>query len=128
MCFHQRVRSISYDQFWPWIRRALKGGGGGVVGQSGHRKNKICFDKILIKNPYELIFSACLFMKYWAGLFAAVDLDMVKARVDVMLRISTEIRKRCQELQGPRLLLSGGSIRDEEEITELEEDQQTPPE
>jgi hypothetical protein len=67
-------------------------------------------------------------MKYWAGLFAAVDLDMVKARVDVMLRISTEIRKRCQELQGPRLLLSGGSIRDEEEITELEEDQQTPPE
>jgi hypothetical protein len=67
-------------------------------------------------------------MKYWAGLFAAVDQDMIRARVDAMLKISIEMLKRSQELQGPRLLLNGGNAKDEEEITELEEDQQTPPE
>jgi hypothetical protein len=66
-------------------------------------------------------------MKYWAGLFAAIDQDMIRAGVDAMLKISIEMLKRSQELQGPRLLLNGGNAKDEEEITELEEDQQTPP-
>jgi hypothetical protein len=35
--------------------------------------NRVCFDKIQIKNSYELIFSACLSMCYWARLHATKD-------------------------------------------------------
>jgi hypothetical protein len=65
-------------------------------------------------------------MKYWADLFPPVDQDMVRAGVGVMLKISTLILKRNYALQGPRLLLNGGSTKDEV-TTELKEDQQTPP-
>jgi hypothetical protein len=31
ICFHQSDRPSSYEQFWPWIKKALGGGGGVVV-------------------------------------------------------------------------------------------------
>jgi hypothetical protein len=128
MYFHQRVRPNSYEQFWPWIRGALPGGEkiymfglAAVCCAIWTIRSKACFDKILIKNSYKLIFSPCLFMKYWAELFAAVDQNVIKARVDTMLKISTNMLKRSQEVQGPRLMLNDGDAKDDEAITVLEE-------
>jgi hypothetical protein len=62
-------------------------------------RNKVCFNKILIKNCYELIFSACLFMCYWAWLFASDDQGMIQAGVETMMKMSTEMLKKNQESQ-----------------------------
>jgi hypothetical protein len=70
VCFHQKDKPSSYEQFLPWIRRALpdRGGGGLMSGLAAvcwaiwTTWNRVCFDKIQIKNSYELIFSACLSM------------------------------------------------------------------
>jgi hypothetical protein len=32
------------------------------------RRNRVCFEKKQVKNPGELLFSACAFLRYWVGL------------------------------------------------------------
>jgi hypothetical protein len=61
----------------------------GLLGDS-----RVCFEKIQIKNPYELIFSACLFMHYWIGLYATEDQAMIRAGVETMMTISMEMLKK----------------------------------
>jgi hypothetical protein len=31
-------------------------------------RNRMCFEKKQIKNPIEIMFSVCAFLRYWAGL------------------------------------------------------------
>jgi hypothetical protein len=36
--------------------------------------NSICFDKKDFKNPCDIIFSACVFMCYWLGVYSGVEM------------------------------------------------------
>jgi HJR/Mrr/RecB family endonuclease len=47
--------------------------------------NRACFEKKSIKNPCEIIFSACVFMYYWAGLYPEEAQKVINAKVDVMM-------------------------------------------
>jgi hypothetical protein len=78
ICFQQPTRPRSYSQYWPWIKQALPGGENvalfgfaAVCWAIWKAQNRACFDKKkLIKNPSEIIYSTCMFMKYWADLYA----------------------------------------------------------
>jgi hypothetical protein len=56
-------------QYWPWIQKALPGGE--KVSMFGlaafcwaiwKARNRACFEKKMIKNKSEVIYSACVFM------------------------------------------------------------------
>jgi hypothetical protein len=71
ICFGQRVRPKSYEQFWKWIPIALPGGDklymfglATICWAIWKCRNKICFEKKLIKNPSVILHSACSFIRY----------------------------------------------------------------
>jgi hypothetical protein len=64
ICFHQKTRPASYDQFWGWIERALTGGD--LVYTFGLAAYVL--KKKVFKNPAEILYTSCAFMRYWAGL------------------------------------------------------------
>jgi hypothetical protein len=41
-------------------------------------RNSICFDKKDFRNPCDIIFSACVFMRYWSGLYSGVKQEMIE--------------------------------------------------
>jgi hypothetical protein len=53
--------------------------------------NRACSEKKLIRNPNEVILSACLFMQIWAGLFKGDMQDKVKTGVDVLMKTTLNI-------------------------------------
>jgi hypothetical protein len=76
LSFKQRDRPNSYDQFDNWIRKALPGGDAvymfdlaAICWVIWKVRNRACFKKKPIRNPNDVIFSACLFMYFWGGLF-----------------------------------------------------------
>jgi hypothetical protein len=80
-----RNRPKSYEQFWPWVSKSLPGGEkvhmlglAAIFWAIWKAWNKFCFEKKVIKNPSEIIFSACMFMKYWAGLYTGDEQEMIK--------------------------------------------------
>jgi hypothetical protein len=50
-------------------------------------RNKVCFDGKK-NNPIEIIGHACAFMRYWTGLYAEVDREMLINGVNTMLRVA----------------------------------------
>jgi hypothetical protein len=66
------------------------------------------------------------FLRYWAGLFASDDQDMIRAGVQMVMKISNDMLKKSQEIQAPRRLMGGGDETDAGAITDLEERQQSP--
>jgi hypothetical protein len=90
-------------------------------------RNRVCFDKVHIKHPYELIFSACQLMQYRTGLYATVDQAMIRNGVATMMKITTELLKKNQMTQAPRRITQG----DDTESAEMDEEedgvQQVPP-
>jgi hypothetical protein len=77
ICFGQKVKPSSYEEFWPWIQKALAGGEkmymlglSAICWAIWTARNKTCFEKIRIKGPNEFIFAACFFMKYWACIYS----------------------------------------------------------
>jgi hypothetical protein len=80
ICFHQNTRPICYEQFWTWIEQALPGeekvymlGLAAICWAIWKARNILCFDKKPIKSHFEIIFSACALMCYWAGLYPGAD-------------------------------------------------------
>jgi hypothetical protein len=76
LSFQQRDRPTSYEQYDNWIRKALPGGDAvymlglaAICWAIWKARNRACFEKKLIRNHNEVIFSAYLFMHFWVGLF-----------------------------------------------------------
>jgi hypothetical protein len=57
-------------------------------------RNKVVFEKKLIKHPAEITLHAYAFMTYWAGLFTPEVQDNVEAGVDTMLAIAHRLLKK----------------------------------
>ena len=71
---------MNFTQYFHWVSKFLKGKTNlHVVGLAPFcwaiwkLRNRAYFEKKLIKNPVEIICSACLFLKYWAGLQNELD-------------------------------------------------------
>lgn len=88
-------------------------------------RNKTCFENIQIKNPHDIIFSACLFMRYWSGLYPDGDQDLIKEGVETVMQTSIELLKKTHEAQVARIT-DGGREMDVGRDAELEEDRQDP--
>jgi hypothetical protein len=54
-------------------------------------KNKVCFEKKVLKNPLEIIISACALMCYWAGLYSESPQKMIKDGVNLMMKTAIRL-------------------------------------
>jgi hypothetical protein len=54
-------------------------------------RNRVCFEKKLIQNPCEIIFSACAFMRYWVGLYPEKARKLINVGVDVMMHTTLKL-------------------------------------
>jgi hypothetical protein len=50
-------------------------------------RNKVCFEKTFINNPFDIIVSSCAFMQYWVGLYLEETHKLIKDGVDLMLKL-----------------------------------------
>ena len=48
-------------------------------------RNKVCFDKKLIKNPLEIVIHACALIEFWAGLYTPELQGQLAAGVNIIL-------------------------------------------
>jgi hypothetical protein len=78
------------------------------VGQFEKLEIELVLKKKNIKNPIEIIFSACSFMQYWTGL-QSLDTQMaIDEGVNLMLKTAFKLLgKQAKTVHGP--LLPGGS-------------------
>jgi hypothetical protein len=74
--FNREPGPRNYDQYWIWIKSALPSreqvymlGLAAICWVIWKPRNKTCSEKKPIKNPDEIIYSACSFMCYWIGLY-----------------------------------------------------------
>jgi hypothetical protein len=118
LSIHQKYMPNSYEQSDPWIKKALPGGevvhmfGLAVICWSIWKaRNMACFEKKLIKNPNEVIFSACLFMQFWAGLFKGDMYEKVKPGVDMLMKTALNVGRKSSTATGRRLI-SDGHVQD----------------
>lgn len=54
-------------------------------------RNRACFEGDLIKNPVEILCHACAFTRFWAGLYAKDDKEILIKSVNAMLKITVEL-------------------------------------
>jgi hypothetical protein len=115
MCFHQRTRPEHYEQFWPSVAVALPGGEkfhmlglAAICWAIWKARNRACFEKKLIKNPIEIIFSACALMHYWAGLYPEETQRLIKKGVDLMMKTTIKLIGSKEQPQGVPALQGGG--------------------
>jgi hypothetical protein len=62
-------------------------------------RNKVVFEKKIIKHPAEIILHACAFMSYWAGLFTPELQVDVAMGVDTMLAIAHKLLKKKPDVK-----------------------------
>jgi hypothetical protein len=68
-------------------------------------RNNTCFEKKHIKSPNEILFSACMFMKYWAGLESQTAIE---AGVETLMKTVINVA-RSQEVQRMRRRITDGA-------------------
>jgi hypothetical protein len=124
LCFKQKDRPNCLEQFNNWIRKALLGGEAvymfsldAICWTIWKARNRACFEKKFIKNPNEVIFSACLFMHFWAGLFKGDMKEKVKAGAEVLMNVAVSIGERSS-LNSARRLISDGRTQDHDSSEE----------
>jgi hypothetical protein len=61
------------------------------VGQSGNVEIGHVFRKKYIKNPGEPLFSACSFLRYWAGLQPEETQKLINYGVDLMVGMAVKL-------------------------------------
>jgi hypothetical protein len=72
-------------------------------------------EKKPIKNPGEVIFSACAFMKYWAGLFPEESHNLVAVGTDLMMKMTKSILDGRQPIKKIKLLTAEDARMDNQE-------------
>jgi hypothetical protein len=63
LCFNQNDQPSSYEQFWPWVSKALPGGDhvymfglATICWAIWKARNRLCFEKKTVKDPTDIIF------------------------------------------------------------------------
>ena len=88
----------SLAQYWNWCDRWLPAGEryhmwgvSAICWAIWKGRNKACFDGVVIKNPIEILCHAGALMRFWTGLYAEVDKEMLINGVNTMLREATRL-------------------------------------
>jgi hypothetical protein len=64
-------------------------------------RNRTCFEKKPIKSPLDVLYSGCVFLQYWAGLYSEKMKPMIMAGVETLISTATKIAKK-EEQDGRR--------------------------
>jgi len=72
-------------------------------------RNKVVFEKKVVKNPLEIICHACALMIYWSGLFAELERDQLIEGANTTLRVAKEVFAAQTTRQVNQLLLEDGN-------------------
>jgi DNA-directed RNA polymerase specialized sigma24 family protein len=76
----------------------------------------------MIKNPSEMLYSACIFMQYWAGLYPEDIQNTITAGVEIMMRTAINILEKQPERKTTRRITDGRELETEQdEDDQLEE-------
>lgn len=120
-CFDQNSRPSSYEQYWFWIRQVLPGGKdvytfglAAIIWATWKTRNRCCFDKKSINHPCEILFYACSFMRYWAGLYSSEMQEVIAAGVNTMMKTAMNLIGN-QGRRAPVLLIKNAEAPAEEE-------------
>jgi hypothetical protein len=70
-------------------------------------RNRTCFEKKPIKSPLDVLYSGCVFLQYWAGLYSEKMKPMIMAGVETLISIATKIAKK-EEQDGRRCIEPAG--------------------
>jgi hypothetical protein len=89
------------------------------AGPFGKQETEHALKKKLIKNPIEILFSACAFIRYWAGLYPEETQKLIQEGVDLMMKTAIKLIGKKEETQGVPALQGG-----EHEATGHAEDEQ----
>jgi hypothetical protein len=76
-----------------------------------------CFEKKLLKNPCEIIFSVCAFLCYWPCLYSEDAQKLISSGVDVMMQMALRLLGK-QEAARRRPALMGAKPDEEEDEPE----------
>lgn len=114
-CFGANTVPRTLDQCWNWCEKWLPlgkkfhvCGAAAICWAIWKARNKVCFDKIMIKNPLDIVYHACALIKYWAGLFVEADKEQLEEGVNAILEIAKRILKRQKkDMEGTRQLDNG---------------------
>jgi hypothetical protein len=117
LCFGANNIPRNLDQSWNWCEKWLPFGRkfhlcgiAAVCWAIQKARNKACFEKIIIKDPIQIIYHICALMKYWAGLYCEADKEQLEDGVNTMLQIANQILKRQKkDAEMSRLLPDGDS-------------------
>jgi hypothetical protein len=55
-----------------------------------------------IKLPNDIMFSACMFMKYWAGLYPDESQSAIEAGVEIIMKTAINVMKSQEVQRAPR--------------------------
>lgn len=101
-------------QSWAWLYKYLPGGKkhymtivAAVCWGIWCTRNRVTFDKCIIRSPLEAVFTACSFLMYWSGLLKGIDKENVQAGVQKMVRAAASLADRSAT-RG-RLMLGNGA-------------------
>jgi hypothetical protein len=101
LCFQQQDRPASYSQFWAWMKKSLPDGENmymfglaAVCWATWKTRNRICFDKIIIRNVSEILFYAIALMRYWTGLHPEETQRMIDVGVNQMMKTAMRLVRR----------------------------------
>ena len=63
-------------------------------------RNRATFEKKLIKSPFEIVYSACSFLLYWAGLQAGEDIKQLRAGAEMIRNGTMLLMRACDMSKG----------------------------
>jgi hypothetical protein len=113
--FQQQTRHVCYEQYWQWITVALPGGDSvymlgvaAICWSIWKARNGTCFEKKVVNNPIDIVFSACSLVRYWAGLYPKYSQQVTSEGVELM--IHTAIKLLGKQSKKRRLLLTDGRL------------------
>jgi hypothetical protein len=85
-------------------------------------RNSVCFEKKHINNPIEILFSACSFIHYWAGLYLEITKNMIEAGVNMMMKTTFQMIKKESRHAAPMLMTRGMELGNEYGVADLEDE------
>jgi hypothetical protein len=57
-------------------------------------RNKITFDRYILKSPVVIVFSMCLFLLYWAGLYYLEEAEAIRGGANKLMAKAAELARQ----------------------------------
>lgn len=61
-------------------------------------RNRATFERKTLKNPFDVVFSACGFLTYWAGLMAGADREAMERGAKMLRTNASTLGRICAAL------------------------------